>query len=172
MITLKHTGGVSIGCALAAHLIKISKQPRLGSCERMHPPICVPDRKTASHKLVPTRRIHWIDGHEAATKGYCSFRSVRTGRIVLWHNQAMPARIAVMTGSSFVYSLDAQDSSTRGLMIAFCCKLLGDVLHGTTSGCWRWTEKCTWDQWLLQLHSPDKRRQGPTPGTSPSSGTL
>ena len=109
MITLNHTGGVSLGSASAAYLIKVSKQPRLSSCEGMYSPIRVPDRKATSHKLVPTRRVHWIDGHEAATKGYRPFRGVCTCRIVLRHNQAMPARIAVDTDDSFAYSLDAQD---------------------------------------------------------------
>lgn len=109
MIIWHHTGGVTTGSASAAHLIKIPKQPWLGSCERMHSPKRVPNRKAASHKLVPTRRVHGIDGHEAATKGHRPFRSVCTGRIVLWHNQAMPARIAVSTGGSLLYSLDAED---------------------------------------------------------------
>ena len=102
---------VSVGSALAADLIEIPEQPWLGSCERIHSPKCVPNRKTASHKLIPTRRVHWVDGHEAATKGDRPFRSVCTGRVVLWHDQAMPARIAVNTGGTLVHCLAAQDSS-------------------------------------------------------------
>ena len=43
-----------LASTMAADLIKIPEQPRLGWCKRAHPPISAPDREAAPHKLIPT----------------------------------------------------------------------------------------------------------------------